>query len=79
MKSFTRLIVALLAGLFLVQAAAFAQAQVRGKVTDADGKPLAGVTVLVKGTTNGTMTAADVWACPRWSVPLTAALPSASP
>ena len=59
MKSFTRLIVALLAGLFLVQAAAFAQAQVRGKVTDADGKPLAGVTVLVKGTTNGTMTAAD--------------------
>ena len=59
MKSFIRLIVALLAGLFLVQAAAFAQAQVRGKVTDADGKPLAGVTVMVKGTTNGTMTAAD--------------------
>ncbi len=32
--------------------------QVRGKVTDTDGKPLAGVTALVKGTTNGTMTAA---------------------
>lgn len=59
MKSLSRLIVALLAGLFLLGQAAFAQTQVRGKVTDADGKPLAGVTVLVKGTTNGTMTASD--------------------
>ncbi len=59
MKSFSRLIVALLAGCLLFQQAAFAQTQVRGKVTDADGAPLAGVTVLVKGSTNGTMTAAD--------------------
>ena len=60
MKSIFRLVAAALAGMLLFQGAAFAQgSQVRGKVTDADGKPLAGVTVLVQGTGNGTMTAAD--------------------
>ena len=59
MKVLSRLLTSLVAGLFLLQGVAFAQTQVRGKVTDADGKPLAGVTVLVKGTTNGTMTASD--------------------
>ena len=33
-----------------------AQPSVRGKVTDADGQPLAGVVVMIGGTTNGTMT-----------------------
>ena len=59
MKTINRLIVAVLSGFFLAMPAAFAQNQVKGKVTDADGQPLAGVTVLVKGSTNGTMTAAD--------------------
>ena len=59
MKVLSRLLTSLVAGLFLLQGVAFAQTQVRGKVTDADGKPLAGVTVMVKGTTNGTMTASD--------------------
>ena len=59
MKVLSRLMTSLVAGLILLQGVAFAQTQVRGKVTDADGKPLAGVTVLVKGTTNGTMTASD--------------------
>ena len=50
-----RFITALLALLFIgVQA--FAQNAVSGKVTDASGEPLVGVNVLVKGTTNGTMT-----------------------
>ena len=35
---------------------AMAQTTLTGKVTDADGNPLAGVTVMVIGTTNGTMT-----------------------
>ena len=59
MKSLSRLIVATLAGFLLFSWSAFAQTQVRGKVTDAEGNPLAGVTVLVKGTTNGTMTSSD--------------------
>ena len=59
MKVLSRLMTSLVAGLILLQGVAFAQTQVRGKVTDADGKPLAGVTVMVKGTTNGTMTAID--------------------
>ena len=59
MKVLSRLMTSLVAGLLLLQGVAFAQTAVRGKVTDTDGKPLAGVTVLVKGTTNGTMTASD--------------------
>ena len=38
---------------------AMAQTTLTGKVTDADGNPLAGVTVMVVGTTNGTMTNDD--------------------
>lgn len=38
---------------------ASAQKTVTGKVTDADGKPVSGVSVTVKGTTVGTSTAAD--------------------
>lgn len=37
----------------------FAQNTVRGTVTDASGEPLAGVTVMVPGTTNGTITDLD--------------------
>ena len=40
-------------------AQAFAQSAVSGKVTDQSGEPLVGVNVLVKGTTNGTMTDLD--------------------
>ncbi len=36
-----------------------AQKKVTGKVTDSSGQPLPGVTVMVKGTTNGTITDAD--------------------
>ena len=35
------------------------QMKVTGKVTDSNGQPLPGVTVVVKGTTNGTVTNAD--------------------
>ena len=59
MKNLIRLITLVLAGLLLVQAPALAQSTLRGKVTDEGGAPLAGVTVLVKGTSNGTMTDAD--------------------
>ena len=38
---------------------AFAQSSVSGKVTDKSGEPLVGVNVLVKGTSNGTMTDLD--------------------
>ncbi|MBO4635183.1 MAG: TonB-dependent receptor [Bacteroidales bacterium] len=58
MKAFIRILLSLTAGLVLAQAA-FAQATLRGKVTDADGAPLPGVTVLVKGTTQGTTTGMD--------------------
>ena len=42
--------------LFAFVAQSFAQSAVSGQVTDAKGEPLVGVNVLVKGTTNGTMT-----------------------
>ncbi|RIH63992.1 SusC/RagA family TonB-linked outer membrane protein [Mariniphaga sediminis] len=38
---------------------AFQQKSVSGKVTDSDGQPLPGVTVVVQGTTQGTVTNAD--------------------
>ena len=38
---------------------ALAQKTVSGKVTDADGKPISNVSVLVKGTTTGTTTDAN--------------------
>jgi iron complex outermembrane receptor protein len=59
-KHFTKKLILLLSMLFLGYAAAFAQGDVTGKVTDeADGQPLAGVTVLVKGTMTGTTTDMD--------------------
>ena len=45
--------------MLLFSQAAWGQTQLRGRVTDASGAPLAGVTVLVKGTSHGTMTGAD--------------------
>src|ERR1700751_1578324 len=55
-----RQITALLVVLFLSIASAFAQGQVKGKVTDSkNGSPLAGVSVIVKGTDIGTSTGAD--------------------
>ena len=59
MRSLSRLITVLVAALLLCQGAAYAQKTARGTVKDADGKPLAGVTVLIQGTTTGTMTGAD--------------------
>ena len=53
-----RILVCLLLAL-LACPAALAQALLSGRVTDQSGAPLAGVTVLVKGTSNGTMTGAD--------------------
>jgi iron complex outermembrane receptor protein len=48
--------VIMLAFLLLSSTVAFAQAQVRGLVTDKTGEPLIGVNVLEKGTTNGVIT-----------------------
>ncbi len=53
------LLASFILALLLFSEAAFGQVQLRGKVTDSSGAPLAGVTVLVKGTTHGTMTGAD--------------------
>ena len=59
MRSLSRLVTVLLAALLVGQGMAYAQKTARGTVKDADGKPLAGVTVLVQGTSTGTMTGAD--------------------
>ncbi|MDA3853762.1 MAG: SusC/RagA family TonB-linked outer membrane protein, partial [Bacteroidales bacterium] len=45
--------------MFLLSGALFAQEEVRGKVVDASGEPVPGVTVLEKGTTNGVATDID--------------------
>ena len=58
MKGFLRLLFAVTTG-FLLTVTAFAQGTLRGKVTDQDGAPLPGVTVLIKGTQDGTVTGAD--------------------
>ena len=58
MKRFLRYLLAVTL-LLAPQMQLLAQGTLRGKVTDDQGQPLAGVTVLVKGTTNGTMTGAD--------------------
>lgn len=50
-----RKITTLLFALCLSLAAGFAQ-EVRGVVTDSDGEPLIGVSVVEKGTSNGTIT-----------------------
>ena len=66
----------LLAALLLSQGMVFAQKTVRGGVADSDGKPLAGVTVMIQGTQTGTVTGADgswslsvpqgSWNSPAW-------------
>ena len=51
----TRVLTAVM-GLFLFAAPAFAQQKnVTGRVTDEQNAPLAGVTVVIKGTTTGTL------------------------
>ena len=59
MKSLIRMTAVLLSALLLGLGTAYAQKTARGTVKDADGKPLAGVTVLIQGTSTGTMTGAD--------------------
>ena len=58
MKPLNKFLLSLVAGLLVIQTA-WAQTTLRGKVVDEGGQPLAGVMVLVKGTSNGTMTADD--------------------
>ena len=59
MKAILRNLLVML--IFLMGGAAYVAAQpsIRGKVTDSDGRPLEGVVVIVKGTSNGTMTGTD--------------------
>ena len=45
--------------LLLIASSAFGQSRLRGTVTDASGAPIPGVTVLIQGTTRGTMTGND--------------------
>ena len=59
MKTIIRLMVTSLATLLLAQGVALAQKTATGRVTDPEGQPLAGVTVMVKGTQTGTMTGPD--------------------
>ena len=44
---------------FLFSGNVSAQPSVKGRVTDQNGQPLPGVSVIVAGTTNGTMTGSD--------------------
>ena len=55
MKTIFRYLIVAIA-FMLTAVNAIAQPSVKGKVTDADGQPLAGVAVLVQGTANGTLT-----------------------
>ena len=59
MKTLVRILSACLAALTVTLAPAFAQRTVRGGVKDAEGQPLPGVTVMVQGTSTGTMTGPD--------------------
>lgn len=54
-----RKILLLLSSLFIFCMAALAQQTVSGKITDANGNPLSGASVRIKGTSKGTSTAAD--------------------
>jgi iron complex outermembrane receptor protein len=45
--------------LFFALPMVFAQTVVRGKIKDADGNPMSGVSVKIAGTQEGTMTASD--------------------
>ena len=59
MKAIIRYLMTSLAGLLLLGTAVFAQSKLRGVVTDTNGEPIPGVTVMVQGTTRGTMTGND--------------------
>ena len=54
-----RRILTFLTALLAFAGAAFAQNNLKGTVTDLNGEPLAGVTVMVSGTSNGTVTGMD--------------------
>ncbi|HLG39249.1 MAG TPA: SusC/RagA family TonB-linked outer membrane protein [Chitinophagaceae bacterium] len=54
MRKFLTLLMAVVSAISL-----FAQGQIKGKVTDDTGIPLPGVSVLIKGTKTGTVTASD--------------------
>ncbi|MBQ3882391.1 MAG: TonB-dependent receptor [Bacteroidales bacterium] len=59
MKVLIRILTSVLAFSILCQGMVYAQRTARGGVKDSEGRPLAGVTVMIQGTTNGTMTASD--------------------
>ncbi len=59
MKPIFRFLTLLLAGGILAQGIAFAQTNVQGRVTDSEGNALAGVTVMIQGTSTGTITGSD--------------------
>lgn len=54
-----RKITAVLAVLLISTLSVFSQQKITGKVTDAGGAPLAGISVKIKGTNTGTSTASD--------------------
>jgi TonB-linked SusC/RagA family outer membrane protein len=73
-KNLPALLVLLFSGLFLLQAEIRAQQpeilQVRGTVLDADGQPLTGATIIIEGTTTGTVADIDgnfAIECPKGS------------
>ncbi|MCR5758896.1 MAG: TonB-dependent receptor [Bacteroidales bacterium] len=59
MKTVSRMLCVAVAALLLSLSPAFAQKTARGSVTDPQGQPLPGVTVLIQGTTTGTTTGVD--------------------
>ena len=59
MKPIFRFLTLLLACGMLAQGTAFAQTNVQGRVTDSEGNALAGVTVMIQGTSTGTITGPD--------------------
>ncbi|MBE0674375.1 MAG: SusC/RagA family TonB-linked outer membrane protein [Bacteroidales bacterium] len=58
MKKWQKLL-ALTSILMLTSSMVFAQVQIRGTVSDKDGNPLPGVSVIIEGTTSGTTTGTD--------------------
>ena len=58
MKALFRFLLSVTLGLLLMQTA-FAQGKLRGVVTDSNGEPIPGVTVMIQGTSRGTMTGND--------------------
>lgn len=59
MKHHLKMVIAALLILFMGGSAAFAQSITKGKVVDASGEPVIGASVLVPGTTTGTVTDMD--------------------